>query len=140
MYGLRSPVLKSTVMSITMDLRTGEHKSYMKPNNTPLYEHNKSNNPPNIITNIPENIKRRLSNISSNEKNFQKAIPPYQDALKKSGYNYKLEYKPTPTDNNNQNNNQKNKIKRNITWFNLPYILLHRPVQSIEKKSSWNSL
>ena len=27
-----------------------------------------------------------------------KAIPPYQDALKKSGYNYKLEYKPTPKD------------------------------------------
>ena len=42
---------------------------------------------------------------------FQKAIPPYQDALKKSGCNYKLEYKPTPTDNNNQNNKQKNKRK-----------------------------
>ena len=37
----------------------------------------------NIIKNIPESINRRLSNISSNEKIFQKAIPPYQDALKK---------------------------------------------------------
>ena len=55
------------------------------------------------------------------KKIFQKAIPPYQDALKKSGYNYKLEYKPTPTDNINQNNKQKNKRKRNITWFNPPY-------------------
>ena len=40
---------------------------------------------------------------------------------KKSGYNYKLEYKPTPKDNTNQNNKQKNKRKRNITWFNPPY-------------------
>ena len=55
------------------------------------------------------------------KKIFKTAIPPYQDALKKSGYNYKLEYKPTPTDNNNQNNKQKNKRKRNITWFNPPY-------------------
>ena len=98
-------------LDITMDLRTGVHKPFMKPNNTPLYVHNKSNHPPNIIKNIPESINRRLSNVSSNEKIFKKAIPPYQDALKKSGYNYKLEYKPTPTDNNNQNNKQKNKEK-----------------------------
>ena len=77
-------------LDITMDLRTGVHKPFMKPNNTPLYVHNKSNHPPNIIKNIPESINRRLSNISSNEKIFKKAIPPYQDALKKSGYNYKL--------------------------------------------------
>ena len=98
-------------LDITMDLRTGVHRPFMKPNNTPLYVHNKSNHPPNIIKNIPESINRRLSNISSNEKIFQKAIPPYQDALKKSGYNYKLEYKPTPTDNTNQNNKQKTKEK-----------------------------
>ena len=57
-----------------MDLMTGVHKPFMKPNNTPLYVHNKSNHPPNIIKNIPESINRRLSNISSNEKIFQKAI------------------------------------------------------------------
>ena len=70
-------------LDITMDLRTGEHKPYMKPNNTPLYVHNKNNHPPNIIKNIPESINRRLSNISSNEKIFQKAIPHYPDAFKK---------------------------------------------------------
>ena len=36
-------------LDITMDLKTGEHKSYMKPNNTPLYVHKQSNHPPNII-------------------------------------------------------------------------------------------
>ena len=70
-------------LDITMDLRTGVHKPFMKPNNTPLYVHNKSNHPINIIKNIPESINRRLSNISSNEKIFKKAIPPYQDAPQK---------------------------------------------------------
>ena len=70
-------------LDITMNLKTGEHKPYMKPNNTPLYVHKQSNHPSNIIKNIPESINRRLSNISSNEKIFKKAIPPYQDALKK---------------------------------------------------------
>ena len=67
--------------------------------------------------NIPESINRRLSNISSNEKIFKKAIPPYQDGPPKSGYDYKLEYKPTI----NQNNKPKNNRKRNITWFNPLY-------------------
>ena len=73
-------------LDITMNLKTGEHKPYMKPNNTPLYVHKQSNHPPNIIKNIPEsiNVNRRLSNISPNEKIFKKAIPPYQDALKKA--------------------------------------------------------
>ena len=104
-----------------MNLKTGEHKPYMKPNDTPLYVHKQSNHPPNIIKNIPENINRRLSNISSNEKLFKKATPPYQDALKKIGYDYKLEYKSTPTNTINQNNKPKNNRKGNITWFNPPY-------------------
>ena len=104
-------------LDITMNLKTGEHKPYIKPNNTPLYVHKQSNHQPNIIKNIPESINRRLSNISSNEKIFKKAIPPYQDALKKNRYDYKLEYKPTI----NQNNKLKNNRKRNITWFDPPY-------------------
>ena len=80
-----------------------------RPNNTPLYVHKQSNHPPNIIKNIPESINRRLSNISSNEKILKKAIPPYQDALKKSGYDYKLEYKPTINQNNKPKNNRKKK-------------------------------
>ena len=79
------------------------------------YVFNKSNHPPNIIKNIPESINRRLSNISSNETIFKKAIPPYQDALKKSGYNYKLEYKPTPTDNS----------PTDILWFQNTYKLYY---------------
>ena len=98
-------------LNIKMDLNTREHKPYMKPNNTPLYVHKQSNHSPNIIKNIPESINRRLSNKSSNKIIFKKAIPPYQDALMKSGYNYKLECKPTPSNNINQNNKSKNNRK-----------------------------
>ena len=108
-------------LDITMDMRTGEHKPYTKPNNTPLYVHKDSNHPPNIIKNIPESINKRLSNISSNENVFKQASQPYQEALQKSGYNYTLTYKPTQANTNNQHTSRKNNRKRNITWFNPPY-------------------
>ena len=41
-------------LDITMDLRTGKYKPFMKSNNTPLYVHKDSNHPPSIIKNIPE--------------------------------------------------------------------------------------
>ena len=105
-------------LDITMDLRSGIFKPYMKPNNTPLYVHKESNHPPNIIKNIPESINRRLSNISSDENIFNAAAPTYQRALKQSGYKYTLKYKP---DQNIDNARQKRSRKRKITWFNPPY-------------------
>ena len=113
---------KSTnFLDITMDLRTGEYKPYMKPNNTPIYIHKDSNHPPSIIKNIPESINKRLSSISSNESTFNKAAPPYQEALNKSGYAYKLKYKPTGNNTTTKTTKEKRSRKRNITWFNPPY-------------------
>ena len=71
----------------------------MKPNNTPLYVHKESNHPPNIIKNIPESINKRLSAISSNEAVFNEAAPKYQEALSKSGYNFKFQIKIQPEHN-----------------------------------------
>ena len=103
-------------LDITMDLRAEIYKPYMKPNNTPLYVHKDSNHPPNIIKNIPESINKRLSSISCNEGVFKEAAPKYQEALDKSGYNYKLKYNPS----NEQSKKNRNR-QRNITWFNPPY-------------------
>jgi hypothetical protein len=108
-------------LDITMDLTTATHKPYMKPNNTPLYVHRQSNHPPNIIKNIPESINKRLSTISSNKPVFNEACPPYQEALKKSGYSHKLEYKVPMKTSNSGNKQKKRNRKRNITWFNPPY-------------------
>ena len=104
-----------------MDLGLGTYKPFMKPNNTPLYVHKDSNHPPNIIKNIPESINKRLSTISSNETIFNEATPPYQEALEKSGYHYKLKFKPPPNPSNSGPTNKKRTRKRNVSWFNPPY-------------------
>ena len=80
----------------------------------PIYVHAKSNHPPLIIKNLPLAINKRLSEISSNEDVFNNAKPPYQEALKKSGYQHELKYEK------HEKTNRRNRT-RNITWYNPPY-------------------
>jgi hypothetical protein len=106
-------------LDVTLDLRSGLFKPYTKPNNVPQYVHCNSNHPPNIIKNIPLGINRRLSAISSNQEIFNAAAPLYQEALSKSGYDYKLKY--DSLQDISIDNTKKRCRKRNITWFNPPY-------------------
>ena len=62
----------------------------MKPNDIPIYVNRHSNHPRGILENIPRSVNRRLSALSANKEVFDLASPPYQDALKKSGYDYIL--------------------------------------------------
>ena len=64
---------KVNFLDVTFDLSTGIYKPYTKPNNTILYVNRLSNHPPTVLKNIPENVNRRLCNISCNEKVFQEA-------------------------------------------------------------------
>ena len=98
-----------------MDLNSGFFKPFMKPNDTPLYVHKQSNHPKNILANIPLSVNRRLSCISSNEAIFNEAIPPYQEALNKSGYQHQLKFDPPG------NKNTKKNRSRKVTWFNPPF-------------------
>ena len=68
-------------LDVTLDLTTGRHKPYMKPNTTPLYVSSLSNHPPTIIKNIPLEVNRRLCKLSSTEEDFLAAVEPYQAAL-----------------------------------------------------------
>ena len=88
----------------------------MKPNDLPLYVHKQSNHPVGILKNIPPSVNKRLSSISTNEDIFNECCQPYQDALKASGYDFKLKY-------NQQDECQSKKQNRgrNITYFNPPY-------------------
>ena len=103
-------------LDITLDLNSGIYKPYIKPNDQPIYINKKSNHPPSIIKNIPAAVNRRLSNISANEDVFKGAIPPYQEALNKAGYEHQLSYQPKT----NLGNSRRNR-PRNITWFNPPF-------------------
>ena len=97
-------------LDITLDLSSGTFRPYTKPNNTPRYVHCDSNHPRSNLRNIPEGINRRLSNISLDEQAFNSAIPPYQEALKKSGYDHQLRFNQTPP-------KIKRKGSRNVTWY-----------------------
>ena len=101
-------------LDITLDLKSGTYKPFTKPGNIPQYVNSHSNHPPSVLRSIPEAINRRLSNISSDKQSFDTAIPPYQEALKRSGYGYNLNFNPQPP-------NPKRPRSRNVIWFNPPF-------------------
>ena len=90
---------------------------YMKENNQIFYVHSKSNHPPLILKNLPQNIENRLSKVSANEEIFTTAIPPYQAALVASGYSHKLKFDPNARDKPPRTKNR----NRKVTWFNPPF-------------------
>ena len=106
-------LLATDFLDVHFNLQNGIYKPFRKPNDTPLYVNAGSNHPPNIIKQLPLMIGRRISDISSNKAEFDKASREYNDALSKSGYKEKIIYQETPK--------QKKNRSRNILWFNPPY-------------------
>ena len=106
-------------LDVSLNLSTGTYMPFNKPNNIPLYINKKSNHPPRIISNIPQSINRRLSEISYDKESFDKAAPFYQKALDNSGYKHLLTFSsniPTQTSNSKRKNR-----KRDIIWYNPPF-------------------
>ena len=102
-------------MDINLNLDTGIYRPYLKANDTPCYVNKNSNHPRGILENIPHSVNRRLSSILAKKEVFDFAIPPYQDALKKSGYDINLHFDP-PVNSEKSNNRH-----RNVTYFNPPF-------------------
>ena len=105
-------------MDLYFDLEADTYRPYNKPNNTPQYIHRLSNHPPSIIKSIPEGVNKRLSSRSSNEEMFNSAAPMFQEALKKSGYEYTLKFNPKEQEKTTK---KRKRNKRKVTWFNPPY-------------------
>ena len=111
-------------LDLTLDLQTGMYTPFMKENNNILYINKKSNHPPSIIKNIPENINNRLTRNSANQNIFNSKIQPYQDALNSSGYSSNLKFDPSVKQQQLQpQQQQRRKRSRKITWFNPPFSL-----------------
>ena len=106
-------------LDINLDLLTGTYRPFMKDNEKPVYVHSNSNHPRSILQNIPKSVNLRLSKISSDKNVFDLCKGPYQEALDKSGYNYKLEFDPPVTVEGNRKKNR----GRRITYFNPPFSL-----------------
>ena len=101
-------------MDVTFNLCTGKYQPYKKPNDTPTYINVNSNHSPNIIKALPDNISKRISNISSAKTTFDNAAPFYNNVLSVSGYKENLTYQ--------QNLTPSKKVRqRKIIWFNPPY-------------------
>ena len=105
-------------LDITLDMKAGTFRPYMKPNNTPLYIHKQSNHPPTILKQIPLAVNKRLSSISSSAVQFDQAAPAYQDALARSGYQHQLRYEAPA-----QGGGRRRCRSRRVTWFNPPFSL-----------------
>ena len=75
--------------------------TYQKPDKIIQYIHVESNHPPNIIKQLPQKIKKRLSQLSSNKNILNKSAPFYEDKLHRSGYQQKLKYNPVNTKTHN---------------------------------------
>ena len=109
-------IKRTDFLDIFFDLDTETFKPFRKKNEKPVYINTRSNHPKIIIQQLPEMIENRISSLSSNKEIFDQEIVDYADALKNSGYNRNLTFRPT------QQRRKKNKNRsRNILWFNPPY-------------------
>ena len=104
-------------LDVTFNLSNSTYQPFTKPNTTLQYVHRESNHPPITTKNIhvPAGINKRLSSLSSDKASFDRASPPYQKALDKSGYHYTLHYDPTATAK------RRNRQRNNILWYNPPF-------------------
>ena len=73
-------------LDVTFNFNNGTYCPYRKPSNQPLYINAKSNHPPSIIKQLPDSIRRKISDNSCNEDEFNKAMTEYETALKSSGH------------------------------------------------------
>ena len=120
LYGLKITIESNlkivNYLDITLDLANGKYYPYRKHGNPPQYINAKSNHLPQIIKQFPASISERISRLSCDEAEFNKAATQHNEALKSSGFKTSLEYKSkseitTPN---------KAKRRRNIIWFSPP--------------------
>ena len=99
-------------LDVTFDLNNGKFKPYRKPNDDPLYINRHSNHPPSIIKQLPASINKRISALSVDEQTFHESAPIYQNALRHSNFDHKLDYMKQASQKTRGNR------QRNIIWFN----------------------
>ena len=109
-------LIETDFLDASFNLEMEKLFPYRKPSNTPLYIHSESNHPPSITKQLPLMTNRRISNLSCNENEFNKAKPIYESALKNSGFNYSMKFEAPVA-------NTRRKRNRKVIWFNPPYSL-----------------
>ena len=103
-------------LDVQLDLENDKYYPYKKPNDQPMYVHRDSNHPLIILKQLPKMTAQRLSDLSCNKEEFDRSSNEYQEILKKSGFNTKLDYTPRPT-------RRTRRRKREVIWYNPPFDL-----------------
>ena len=93
-------------LDVTLNLNNGTFKPFSKNDSTPRYINISSNHPRSVLRQIPNAVNQRINKLSSGWKIFEENKSRYDDALKDSGFQGRLEYL-TPVDLNSRarNNN-----------------------------------
>ena len=112
---METNLFETDFIDVTFNLATGKSFPFRKSNNQPLYITVKSNHPPNILRDLPSMINKRLSDLSCNEEEYEKAKPLYETALNESGYKTTLTYTKTTNVNN------RNRARKLTDLFNPPH-------------------
>ena len=79
-------------LDITLNLNNGMFKPFSKNDSTPRYINISSNYPRSVLRQIPNAVNQRINKLSSCKKIFEENKSRYDDALKDSGFQGRLEY------------------------------------------------
>ena len=79
---IETNLFETDFLDVIFNLTTGKLCPFRKPNSQPLYINAKSNHPPNILRDLPSMINKRLSDLSCNEEEYEKAKPLYENCIK----------------------------------------------------------
>ena len=86
-------LIETNLLDVIFNLATGRLFLFSKPYNVTLYKNVKSNHLSTIIKDLPKMINKRLSELSCNKNEFDKAKLLYEKLLKESAY--KMSYAQT---------------------------------------------
>ena len=109
-------------LDVCLDLIINTYQPYQKPNSETVYINKDTNNPPNILKDLPKAINKQITDISCNQDIFDGGKSTYEQALSKSGFNEKSKYNNKDSKVQTRNK-EKRKRRRKIIWFNPPFSL-----------------
>ena len=117
---IETNLIETDCLDVTFNLLTGKYFPLRKVSNKPLYINAKSNHPHAIIKELPKMINKRLSELSCNQEEFNKAKPLHKEALSESNYKASLKFEKP------QYNTKRNRLRK-VIWFNPPLASTLKP-------------
>ena len=111
---MNTNLIETVFVDVTFNLATAKFFPFRKPNNVPLYINVIPNHASIIIKDLSKMINERLSELSYNKNEFDKAKVSYEKSLQESGYKTSMPYVQAEVKTN------KNR-SRNIIWVKPPF-------------------